>query len=50
MRAGFMTAGAAKGLQLHDLMRQSGHKSERIARGYIRHANMFTNNPTKDLL
>lgn len=50
LRAGFMTSAAAEGRGLDEIMRQSGHKSERVARGYIRHANVFVRNPVRGLL
>src|ERR1700722_1192828 len=40
LRAGFMTTAAEKGKTLHEIMGQSGHKSERVASGYIRHATL----------
>ncbi|HME04478.1 MAG TPA: site-specific integrase [Solirubrobacteraceae bacterium] len=50
LRAGFMTTAAKQGRPLHEIMQQSGHQSERVARGYIRHANLFTRNAAKGLL
>ena len=50
LRAGFATTAARKGKSLDAIMRQTGHKSERIARGYIRHASLFTGNAASGLL
>lgn len=50
LRAGFMTTAAAKGRSLEAIMRQSGHRSERVARGYIRHATLFTANAAAGLV
>jgi hypothetical protein len=45
-----MTTAAEKGRPLEAIMRQTGHKSERVARGYIQHATVFVNNPAKGLV
>jgi len=50
LRAGFVTTAAKQGKPLHEIMEQTGHKSERIARGYIRHGTLFENNAAKGLL
>jgi integrase len=50
LRSGFMTTAAEKGRPLEAIMRQTGHKSERVARGYIQHATVFINNPAKGLV
>jgi integrase len=50
LRSGFMTTAAEKGRPLEAIMRQTGHKSERVARGYIQHATVFVNNPAKGLV
>jgi integrase len=50
LRSGFMTTAAEKGRPLEAIMRQTGHKTERVARGYIRHATVFVNNPAKGLV
>lgn len=50
LRAGFATAAARQGRSLDAIMRQTGHRSERVARGYIRHATLFTNNAAAGLL
>jgi integrase len=50
LRAGFATTAAAKGRSLDAIMRQTGHRSERVARGYIRHATLFTDNPAAGLV
>lgn len=49
LRAGFATSAAAKGRTLDAIMRQTGHRSERVARGYIRHASLFVANAASDL-
>jgi len=46
LRSGFMTTAAEKCRPLGD-MRQTGHKTESVARGYIQHATVFVNNPAK---
>ena len=47
LRAGYMTTGARAGVKLRQLMEQSGHKSERVAVGYIRQAEILDDdNPT----
>jgi len=49
LRAGFVTSAAAKGVTLHNIMRQTRHKSERVAMTYIRPATVFRDNPTYGL-
>jgi len=49
LRAGFVTTAAAKGVTLHNIMRQTRHKDERVAMSYIRPATVFHNNPTDGL-
>jgi integrase len=49
LRAGFATTAAAKGKSLDAIMRQTGHRSERVARVYIRHASLFTDNAAAGL-
>ena len=44
LRAGFATTTAKKGKSLDAIMRQTLHKSEDVARGYIRHAKLFDDN------
>jgi site-specific recombinase XerD len=44
LRAGFATTAAKKGKSLDSIMRQTLHKSEKVARGYIRHAKLFDDN------
>ena len=44
LRAGFATTAAKKGKSLDAIMRQTLHKSEQVARGYIRHAKLFDDN------
>jgi site-specific recombinase XerD len=50
LRAGFATTAAAGGKDLDAIMRQTGHRSERVARGYIRHGTLFTANAAMGLL
>ena len=50
LRAGFVTTAAKKGKSLDAIMRQTGHRSERIARGYIRHASLFVDNAATGLI
>jgi integrase len=50
LRAGFVTTAAKKGKSLDAIMRQSDHRSERIVRGYIRHATIFDDNAATGLL
>ena len=50
LRAGFATTAARKGKGLDAIMRQTGHRSERVARGYIRHARLFDDNAATGLL
>jgi hypothetical protein len=45
-----MSTAAEKGRPLEAIMRPTGHKSERVARGYIQHATVFINNPAKGLV
>lgn len=45
-----MTTAAEKGRPLEAIMRQTGHKTESVARGYIQHATVFVNNPAKGLV
>ncbi len=49
LRAGFVTTAAARGVTLHNIMRQTRHKSERVAMTYIRPASVFRNNATDGL-
>lgn len=48
-RAGFATSAAADGIELDGIMRQTGHKSVAVVRGYIRHGTMFTKNAAKGM-
>jgi site-specific recombinase XerD len=50
LRAGFVTTAAKKGKSLDAIMRQTGHRSERVARGYIRHATIFDDNAATGLV
>ncbi len=49
LRAGFATTAAKHGKSLDAIMRQTHHKSERVARGYIWHAGVFDDNATVGL-
>lgn len=49
LRAGFATQAAKAGKQERDIMRQTRHKSERVARGYIRDAHLFKDNAAKGI-
>lgn len=44
LRAGFATTAAKRGKSLDAIMRQTLHRSERVARTYIRHAKLFDDN------
>jgi integrase len=50
LRAGFMTEAAEKGRSMKSMMQQSGHTSEKIAMGYIRHAGVWADNAARGLL
>lgn len=50
LRAGFITTAARKGKSLDAIMRTSGHRSETVARGYIRHATLFCDNAATGIL
>ena len=50
LRSGFMTTAAEKGRPLEAIMRQTGHKTESVARGYIQHATVFVKNAAKGLV
>ena len=50
LRAGFATTAAKRGKSLDAIMRQTLHKSERVARSYIRHAKLFDDNAAVGLL
>ena len=49
LRAGFATTAAKHGKSLDAIMRQTHHKSESVARRYIRHAGVFDDNATVGL-
>ena len=49
LRAGFVTTAAAKGVTLHNIMRQTRHKDQRVAMTYIRPATVWRGNPTEGL-
>jgi integrase len=44
LRAGFATTAAKRGKSLDAIMRQTLHRSERVARTYIRHAKLVDDN------
>jgi len=50
LRAGFCTAAAAAGATERAIARHTGHKSERVLRGYIREGGLFDDNACKGLL
>ena len=50
LRAGFATTAAKRGKSLDAIMRQTLHKSERVARSYIRHGKLFDDNAAVGLL
>jgi integrase len=50
LRSGFATSAAENGATLEEIMRQTGHKTEAVAMGYIRHANLLKKNPGSGLL
>ncbi len=50
LRAGLATSAARAGKGLDTIMRQTGHRSERVARGYIRHASLFDVNAAEGIL
>jgi integrase len=50
LRAGFVTTAAKKGKSLDAIMRQTGHRSVAVVRGYIRHATVFDDNPSSGLV
>lgn len=50
LRAGLATAAAQAGAEERDIMRQTGHKSEKMVRKYIRGAKLFDKNAADGLL
>jgi len=50
LRSGFATTAAIKGKSLASIMKQTGHKSERVALGYIRTATVWQDNAADGLL
>lgn len=50
LRAGFCTAAAAAGATERAIARQTGHKSDRILRNYIREGGLFNEHPCQGLL
>ncbi|HEY2512839.1 MAG TPA: site-specific integrase [Polyangiaceae bacterium] len=50
LRAGFATTAAKKGKTLDAIVRQTGHRSERVARSYIRPGGVFEGNAAVGLL
>lgn len=49
LRAGFATTAAAAGASERSIMRQTGHRSERMVRKYIREGNLFRENAAGQL-
>ncbi|TWA77091.1 site-specific recombinase XerD [Azospirillum brasilense] len=49
LRAGLATAAAEEEAQLHDIMRQTRHKSTEVARRYLRSRDRWRNNVTEKL-
>lgn len=49
LRAGFATTAAAAGKSLHNIMRQTRHKDQRVAMTYIRHGSLFRENAADGL-
>lgn len=47
LRSGFATQSIMDGKQEADIMRQTGHKSVQVFRGYVRRASVFQNNAAK---
>jgi site-specific recombinase XerD len=45
LRAGFCTSAAQAGIAEHAIMSHTGHRSEKVMRGYIREGNLFVKNP-----
>jgi len=50
LRAGLATAAGEAEAQLHDVMRQTRHKSVEVARRYMRSADIWRNNVTEKIL
>lgn len=50
LRAGLATAAAEAEAQLHDVMRQTRHKSVEVARRYMRSADLWKNNVTEKVM
>lgn len=44
LRAGFVTSAAGAGVDEASIMKQTGHRSSRVLRKYVREANLFRNN------
>jgi len=49
LRAGFVTSAAASGKSLHNIMRQTRHRNERVAAGYIRNTGLWDQNAAAGL-
>jgi ATP-dependent protease HslVU (ClpYQ) peptidase subunit len=50
LRAGLATAAAEVEAQLHDVMRQTRHKSVEVARRYMRSSDLWRNNITEKVM
>ena len=49
LRSGLITTAANRGVDERSIMKQSGHKSLTVMRGYIQDATLFKNNATTDV-
>ncbi|GEO40101.1 hypothetical protein SAE02_42490 [Skermanella aerolata] len=50
LRAGLATAAAEAEAQIHDVMRQTRHKSVEVARRYMRSSDLWRNNVTEKVM
>jgi len=50
LRAGFATSAAQAGAETWAIMKQTGHKSEKTVRRYIREGELFQANPLPSIL
>jgi site-specific recombinase XerD len=49
LRAGFATAAARRGKSEHEIMRQTGHRSAAVLRGYIRRVSIWDSNAAEGI-
>lgn len=49
LRSGLITTAANRGADERSIMKQSGHKSLTVMRGYIQDATLFKNNAATDV-